>query len=568
MPVNKHKPKYPDTLFGPLGKSSRRATYQSQRLLGVHHWDSVQTNYTDGNAVLTIKATSHSQQPVHSLRLVYTFDDWATREELLFEKVDLHWDTLTWGWLRTWTVQLQAKEGAVLRYYIYAILSDGSNVYADDQAASEQEATQFARWLNPRNLAPTWSKTARVYQVFVDRFNPGQNRAWLQTDDLLKPFGGTLRGVIEKLDHIHDLGFNTVWLTPIFSSPSHHGYDVCDYNQIEPRLGIEADLMELLDSAHIKGMRVLLDFVANHCSDQHPVFQSGLADQVNAQSGWFTWTKWPRRYLSYFNVETMPEFNLRFGSPARAHLLEAAQKWLKLGVDGYRLDYAIGPGRDFWVDFQRACLEINPECWTFGEVVAPAEEQVQFDGSMHGTLDFLTCQALRETFATRNWDAARLAGFLQSSKTAFPASFSRPAFIDNHDMNRFVFTAEENLDAVHAALSLLYLLPQPPIVYYGTEFDLSQHRSIHDRGASGFDEARLAIPWKTESMPETARLLRELSDFREANPWLTQATWQVISVSADAQQAEILVTSGSHQLKVSIDTSIENPSVNHQQKKR
>ena len=69
-------------------------------------------------------------------------------------------------------------------------------------------------------------------------------------------------------------------------------------------------------------------------------------------------------------------------------------------------------------------------------------------------------------------------------------------------------------------------------------------------------------------MPETARLLRELSDFREANPWLTQATWQVISVSADAQQAEILVTSGSHQLKVSIDTSIENPSVNHQQKKR
>ncbi|NLC12879.1 MAG: hypothetical protein GX768_02370, partial [Chloroflexi bacterium] len=282
----------------------------------------------------------------------------------------------------------------------------------------------------------------------------------------------------------------------------------------------------------------------------------------------FTWTKWPRRYLSYFNVETMPEFNLRFGSPARAHLLEAAQKWLKLGVDGYRLDYALGPGRDFWVDFQRACLEINPECWTFGEVVASAEEQVQFNGSMHGTLDFLTCQALRETFATRNWDAARLAGYLQSLQDAFPPGFSRPAFIDNHDMNRFIFTAEGNLDAVHAALSLLYLLPQPPIVYYGTEFDLSQHRSIHDRGASGFDEARLAIPWKTESMPETARLLRELSDFREANPWLTQATWQVISVSADAQQAEILVTSGSHQLKVSIDTSIENPSVNHQQKKR
>jgi len=304
-------------------------------------------------------------------------------------------------------------------------------------------------------------------------------------------------------------------------------------------------------------MRVIVDFVANHCSDQHPAFQSALADQRSAQVGWFTWPKWPKRYLSYYNVKTMPEFNLRYGSPARTHLIETAQKWLRLGVDGYRLDYAPGPGRDFWVDFQRACLQINPECWTFGEVVAPAEEQAEFDGSMHGTLDFLTCQALRETFATRNWDAARLAGYLQSSQNAFPPTFSRPAFIDNHDMNRFIFTAEGNLSAVHAALSLLYLLPQPPIVYYGTEFDLSQQRSIHDRAASGFDEARLATPWETKPLPETSQLLRQLSDFREANPWLSEATWQVISVSKDGQQAQIKATSGSNQLEVSIDTSKE-----------
>ena len=244
------------------------------------------------------------------------------------------------GWLQTRKVRPRQRRPVSQLHLHYFV--NGTRVYADNQSTSEQTATQFARWLNPQNIAPP-SKTARVYQVFVDRFNPGSNSGWLQTEDLLKPFGGTLRGVIEKLDHIHDLGFNTVWLTPIFSSPSHHGYDVCDYNQIEPRLGIEADLMELLDSAHIKGMRVLLDFVANHCSDQHPAFQSGLADPVNAQSGWFTWTKWPRRYLSYFNVETMPEFNLRFGSPARDHLLEAAQKWLNWG-DGYRLDYA-RPGR-------------------------------------------------------------------------------------------------------------------------------------------------------------------------------------------------------------------------------
>lgn len=557
MTIKKPKPKYPDTLFGNLGKRAYRARYHSKRLLGLHHYDRVHPVYSAGSATLTIKASSHSKQSVSSLHLVFTLDDWATRQELDFEKADIHWNTLSWGWLQTWKVQLQVKEDTVLRYYIYTTLSDGTRVYADNQAPSEEEATQFAQWLNLRNLAPNWSKTARVYQVFVDRFNPGQHRDWLQTKDLLAPFGGTLRGVIEKLDHIQELGFNTIWLTPIFRSPSHHGYDTSDYTRIEPRIGIEQDLLELLTLAHKKGMRVLLDFVANHCSNQHPAFQSGLADQAHAQSGWFTWKKWPKRYQSYYNVKTMPEFNLHFGSPARAYLIEAAQKWLRLGVDGYRLDYAIGPDRDFWVDFQRACLEINPECWTFGEVVAPADQQTQLFGSMHGTLDFLTCQALRETFATRNWNAARLAGYLQSFQYAFPPAFSRPAFIDNHDMNRFFFTAEGDASAVHAALSLLYLLPQPLIVYYGTEFDLSQQFSIHDHGASGFDEARLAMPWDTASMPETARLLSQLSDFRERNSWLSEASWQVVSVSADGQQAELYVVSSSNHLKVYIDTSGE-----------
>jgi glycosidase len=557
MSTKQTKPKYPDTLFGPLSNLSRRAGYQSQRLLGVHHYDRVQIDYFQGKADLIFHATTHSRQSVRSMYMVFTLDNWATRQKLGFMQGELKWDTLTLGWLTTWQAQLQVPEGALLRYCVYATLSDGSMLYADNQETSEENATQFAQWLNPRNLAPQWSKSARIYQIFVDRFNPGQGRDWLQTDNLLKPFGGTLRGVIEKLDHIQALGFNTIWLTPIFSSPSHHGYDISDYTQIEPRLGTEADLSELISLVHQKGMRILLDFVANHSSDQHPVFQKGLTDRAFANSGWFTWKKWPGNYISYFGVKIMPEFDLRLGSPARAYLLEAAQKWLRLGVDGYRLDYAIGPDRDFWVDFQRACLHINPECWTFGEVVAPADKQAQLAGSMHGTLDFLTTQALRETFAQHTWDATRLAGYLQASQNGFPVGFSRPAFLDNHDMNRFIFAAEGNLVAVHAALSLLYLLPQPPIVYYGTEFDLSQQLSIHDRDATGYDEARLAMPWDTPSMPETARLLRELSDFREANPWLTQAIWQVISVSADAQQAEIRVTSGSNQLKVSIDTSGE-----------
>lgn len=240
-----------------------------------------------------------------------------------------------------------------------------------------------------------------VYQVFVDRFNPGKGKKWLQTTDLTKPFGGTLRGVIEKLDYIKDLGFNTIWLSPIFASPSHHGYDISDYLRVEPRFGTEADLRELLDLAHAKGLRVLLDFVANHCSNQHERFQAALAGDKDAIS-WFKWKNFPE-YESFYDVPEMPCFNLEPGSPARAHLLEVARYWLQFGADGYRLDFANGPAREFWVEFQQACQEVNPDCWTFGEIVAPADEQITFAGSMHGTLDFLTCQALRETFATRHW---------------------------------------------------------------------------------------------------------------------------------------------------------------------
>ena len=559
MNNSKRKPTYPDTLFGNLGKLPYRIKYHQQRVFGIHHWDNVESHYTGGNVDLVIMVNCHSHLPVLKVDLIYALNDWAGRQEVEFEEADLTWDTITWGWIRTLKAALHLQRNAVLRYLVRATLADGTFIFADNQAEVEKDASQFVHWLNPQNIAPAWSKNARIYQIFVDRFNPGSGREWIQSENLLKPFGGSLRGVIEKLDHIRELGFNTIWLTPIFRSPSHHGYDISDYTRIEPRFGTEADLAELLKKAHECGIRVLLDFVANHGSDQHPAFQKALTNKTHAD--WFVWNQWPKRYKCFYQVKSMPEFNLKFGSPAREHLIEAAQKWLRLGVDGYRLDYANGPGRDFWVDFQRACLETNPECWTFGEVVAPADQQAQLAGSMHGTLDFLTCQALRETFATRSWNANRLASYLQTTQDAFPSGFSRPVFIDNHDMNRFIFTAEGNLAALHAALKLLFLLPQPPIVYYGTEFDLSQKSSIHDRDATGFDEARLATPWETSPLPETAHLLRQLSDFREQNPWLTDAKWKVNSVSEDGHRAELSLTSGQNQMVVLIDTTTDQPLV-------
>ena len=445
---------YPDHLFGDLDQPVKGSRHHITQNKGLHHAYRVSPWLPKPGEPFSISATSSSDLPVQQVFLRYSLDNGESWQEKSFEAGEWRWDTLTWGWLRDWQLVFPAlAEETELLYQVFTELPGERLCFADNQATDVAGATLFRLRLTSHNQPPAWSQEAVIYQVFVDRFNPGKGRKWLQTTDLARPFGGTLRGVIEKLGYIKDLGFNTIWLTPIFCSPSHHGYDISNYWRIEPRLGTEADLRKLLDLAHAKGLHVLLDFVANHCSNQHERFQSALAGEESAIA-WFKWKTFPE-YESFYDVPEMPCLNLELGSPARAHLLEVARHWLRFGADGYRLDYANGPAREFWVEFQQACQEVNPDCWTFGEVVAPADEQISFAGSMHGTLDFLTCQAIRETFATGNWSLSRLAAYLENYWAAYPREFSRPAFIDNHDMNRFFFTAEESVSAQEAALRLL-----------------------------------------------------------------------------------------------------------------
>ena len=124
----------------------------------------------------------------------------------------------------------------------------------------------------------------------------------------------------------------------------------------------------------------------------------------------------------------------------REYILDVARYWLEEGFDGFRLDYAYGPPFDFWVDFRRACRKVKPACWIFGEVVHSADIQRAFSGVMDGTLDFLLARALREMIAFEHMSLADFESFLSMHETFFPAEFSRPAFLDNHDMSRFLYT--------------------------------------------------------------------------------------------------------------------------------
>ena len=524
-----------DHIFGDLDLPENGAPWLLERTTGMHHYNHKQPSHPKPGEEVTLLVTNSDEQSYSEVLLWYSTDGWQTRQQMAFQKSALTWDSLRWGWLQYWEITLPPQtEGTMLRYKIGAQLSgQPPRVFADNQALSFDQATNYSIWYDPHST-PDWAKAAIVYQVFVDRFNPGAGRGWLQTEDLMQPFGGTLRGITEKLSHIRDMGFNALWLMPIFDSPSHHGYDTRDYYKINPRFGTDTDFDALVQQAHDLGLRVILDFVANHCSNQHPAFLDALNHKNSRYHDWFTWHDWPH-YQSFYNVKEMPELDLRYAKPARQYLLNCAQHWLKRGVDGFRLDYAHGPEHDFWVDFRRACREVKPDCWTFGEVVQPADIQASFAGGIDGSLDFLMCQALRLTFAQQTWPLSRLAGFLVGHQAYYPEDFSLPAFIDNHDMNRFLFSAHDDVCGLKLALMLLYMLPGPPVIYYGTEMGMTQNRSIHEPGALGFDEARLPMQWQGKPAVNLQGYLKKLADLRLRFHSLVEDTWQLYEVDDHAE---------------------------------
>jgi cyclomaltodextrinase len=541
-----------DNIFGNVIEPDPRVARHSLDLAGVKHLHrTVPLDPVPGEPMSVILTTSGAL-PFQAACGWYTLEppSSAVPPAALSGAFELRpngaaWDTVTWGYVRRWMGTLPAlPSGTMLRYRLGARLASAGAVevahwvFADNQAETVEAATEFAIWIDDGGL-PDWARSAMVYHVFLDRFNPGEGRQWLKPATLSGFFGGTLRGVIEKLDYIRDLGFNALWLSPLFASPTHHGYDATDLYTVEPRLGTNADLQELIEGAHARGLRIIMDFVANHWSSQHPSFQAALRDPDSSYHDWYTWKHWPDDYESYFGVMELPQLNLKRGG-ARDYLLKCARYWLGQGVDGYRLDFAYGPSHDFWSDFQRACRTARPDCWLFGEVIHTPEVQRSYAGRLDGSLDFLLASALRETFARGNWDLTRFEAFLAAHEAFFPATFSRPAFLDNHDMNRILFMAGDDQAKVRLAALVLFTLMGPLIVYYGTEVGLTQERPIHQNDFGLFEEARLPMNWAPAQAGVALRdYFRRLLHLRQAYPALLRGTRRALHVDREGGYAYV-----------------------------
>ncbi|HSH78682.1 MAG TPA: alpha-amylase family glycosyl hydrolase, partial [Herpetosiphonaceae bacterium] len=367
-------------------------------------------------------------------------------------------------------------------------------------------------------------------------------------------WGGTLRGVIEKLPYIQTLGVNCLWLSPVFPSPSHHGYDATDFFRVEPRLGTDEDLREMIGASHNMGMRVLLDFVPNHVSNEHTAFRTAVTDPAAPERGWFTFGAWPDEYRSFFGVKTLPQLDNEH-LPARRYVIDAARHLLAAGADGFRLDYANGPSHGFWTQFRAETRALKPDSFTVGEIVETAELQRSYHGRLDGVLDFLLLQHMRAFFAFDTIGAPAFDSFLQRHLAYFPDEFVLPSFLDNHDMNRFLWIVRGDVRRLKLAALCQFTLPYPPIIYYGTEVGLSQwHDLEYPDGSRRMEESRTPMLWGADQDSDLLRFYAGLVALRRKHAALCRGQRSTL-VANDAGVYVVALGEGSSQAVVAPNRS-------------
>lgn len=422
--------------------------------------------------------------------------------------------------------------------------------------------------------APQWVRDAAFYQIFPDRLAkgtgpvPGEVRWFEDWNSPPHPFafkGGNLWGVIDELDRIQELGFDALYFTPVFSSPANHRYHTHDYFTIDPILGGNAAFDALLQAAHDRGMRVVLDGVFNHTGRSFFAFGHILENGTNSPYlEWFhinprfieehgTLNAYPGHvdpqsvssfeafgYKAWWDLPALPKLNTD-NPEVQEYILQIAEHWVKRGIDGWRLDVPTEiqtPG--FWERFRERVRAVNPECYIVGEIWHEAPEYLQgnrFDGLMNyplGTgimrwtmprfnLKLASKAAYRgfPTFAS----SGEFAGYVQRVQKAAGAMglSAQLNLFTSHDTPRLASLSGHQPEAVLQALALLFALPGAPCLYYGEEYGLT---GGHDPDCRG------TIPENLRKHPPALyTCVHDLLALRKAQPGLRSEQLSFLTLS-------------------------------------
>ena len=381
-----------------------------------------------------------------------------------------------------------------LRYFFEFTDMQGERVYYGNYEFDKEYITNRDRMFDcPQNLreeemfeVPDWAANKVVYQIFPSRFaasQPVDKKLWYKApitpmDDL----HGDFRGIIDHLDHIQDLGIDVIYMTPSFKSNSCHKYDTIDYYEIDPSFGTKEELKELVQKAHDRGMKVVMDAVFNHTGKEFFAFKDIL--EKGEKSKYLDWYyidelplkgKWGEipNFLCFGYYGGMPKLNLK-NPEVEKYITDIACYWIReCDIDGWRLDVGDEISHFFWKRFRRAIKAVKKDMLIIGEIWHYAGDFLEgdeWDTVMNypfylNLIDLLADEKISVSQFVQNL------GYLKGRlhKKCYPLMWN---LIDSHDTARFLHLCKDNKKKQHLAAAFQLLLPGMPMIYYGDEYGM------------------------------------------------------------------------------------------------
>lgn len=314
-----------------------------------------------------------------------------------------------------------------------------------------------------------------VYEIFVDRFyKDGIDESWYKLPTANDIYGGNLKGILNKLDYLEKLGVNCIYLTPIFSSPSNHKYDTVDYYTIDKSFGDKETLKTLIDECHKKDIKIILDAVFNHTSNQFFAFKDVL--EKGSNSKYYNWYlfKDKNSYECFGSSKNMPKFNTAC-SEAAEYAINVAKYWIKeFHIDGWRLDVANEIDHKFWRRFREEIKSVKPDAFIIGEAWDGAESYLNGD-QYDSVMNYPFMYALINYFAKNSFTINEFDAYINNLFARYrkPIRNQMLNLIGSHDTSRFLYEAGENIESLKMAVFFQMTSIGIPMVYYGDELGLT-----------------------------------------------------------------------------------------------
>lgn len=346
-------------------------------------------------------------------------------------------------------------------------------------------------------------KQERIYHIMIDRFFP------MNGEDSNGNFkGGCIKSIIEHLDYIQNLGMTGIMLSPFHKTATYHGYHVIDYKQVDPHFGTEDDVVELVNEVHKRGMIVAADFVANHSHKSCSLF----ADENHKD--WFCYNH-DGSYKCFANIKDLPMFNTK-NKEVQSYLTQRAMVLCDMGFDAIRLDHATGPCYAFWNYFRKTIKRKYPKVRLIGEVWGNLDfkpnnciryfinklrfntqeaRQLEYVGALDGVLDFsyqqILCDAVHKKQTIMN--NQKLREKVKSHFARYPTSFQLWLFLDNHDLNRFLYECGGNTALLQECIEFSKQWNKTWLMFYGTEKGFTNKKTIFDGTPYADERVRMCL---------------------------------------------------------------------------